>query len=155
MCMSLEVIYASTSGNVEAVVEKAAEVLRAQGIDVNLHRAEQTPLDVITQNNTFILATSTWEHGELNHFFWRLFKEMKGQDFRGKRATFIGLGDMRYEPVLFNQGMKILRQLWLDQQGDEFHRQLLINNEPYKVLDTTVTTWANDLAAVLKQDHVN
>ena len=151
--MTIHAIYASTSGNVEAVVEKVAEVLRTQGIEVELHRAESTPLSVITENTYFLLATSTWVHGELNPFFDRLDKELKSVDLSNKKAAFIGCGDVRYEQVLFNQGCKILHQHWTDQQGSEIYRRLLINGEPYHILDTTVTKWALELAADLKGTH--
>ncbi len=150
--MSVHVVYASTSGNVEIVVEKVVKILRDAQISVEAHRAEQTPLETISNNDTFILATSTWEHGQINPFFNSLLKEMKSQNFAGKRATFIGLGDIRYEHVLFNQGMKVLRGVWLDQGGTEFHRQLLINGEPYHVLDTTVTVWAEALKTLLQSE---
>lgn len=148
----VHIIYASTSGNVEIVVETVAKHLREAQLEVELHRAEQTGLEVITNNDTFILATSTWEHGQLNPFFEKLYKELKTQNLQGKRATFVGCGDTRYEPILFNQGIKIIHKAWLAQQGEEFHRQLLINGEPYHVLDTRVAEWAQNLAELLKAE---
>ncbi|HYD35223.1 MAG TPA: flavodoxin family protein [Vitreimonas sp.] len=148
--MVVHAIYASTSGNVEAVIEKVAGILRAAGQAVELHRAEQTSLDVITNNDTFIIATSTWEHGELNPFFRKLLEEMKDQDFTGKRAAFIGLGDTRYEPVLFCQGMEIVRKAWIDQQGQQIFQTLKINGEPYHHLETVVSDWAQGLQQTLE-----
>lgn len=147
--MTIHVIYASTSGNVEKVVETAAEVLRQAGLAVELHRAEQTPLSVITDNDTFILASSTWEHGVLNPFFQRLYSEMKDQDFTGKRAGFMGCGDRRYESVLFNEGIKMINRLWTKQGGQQLHHMHIIDGDPYPQLEP-VKVWATEFAAALQ-----
>lgn len=72
----LHVIYASTSGNVETVVETAAAVWREQGLTVELHRAEQTSIELVKENSQFVIATSTWEHGALNPFFCAFVKRI-------------------------------------------------------------------------------
>lgn len=151
--LPIQLIYASTSGNVETVVEKVAEVLQAQGYQPTLHRAEQTSLEVIERHQTFILATSTWEHGALNPFFVELHKQMKQADFAGKRAAFIGLGDRRYEPILFCEGMEILKRTWTSRQGGEIIDPLRIQGEPYALLDTLVVPWALKLSQALSQSQ--
>lgn len=139
--MEIHLIYASTSGNVERVVETVAEVLSQNGFEPELHRSEQTLIDVIKNNSLFIIATSTWEHGALNPFFVPLFKEMQQTDLHGKRAAFIGLGDMRYEPVLFTEGMEQVREMWLAQGGEEVGTRLKIQGEPYAQLENHVKPW--------------
>lgn len=148
--MNINIIYASTSGNVEAVCEKVAEILKENKFEVKLNRAEQTDIKILLESEFLILATSTWEHGELNPFFKTLFDQMKEADFSGKKASFIGLGDKRYEPVLFAEGMEVVRKRFLDKGGEEIFEALRIDGEPYRFLDTDVTTWANNLAQKLK-----
>lgn len=140
---SVQAIYASTSGNTELVVEAVADRWRAGGLTVELHRAEQTSPVVLTSNSTFLLATSTWEHGNINRFFYTLFDALKSISCAGKRAAFIGLGDTRYEPVLFCGGMEMLRERWLAQQGREIGQRLKINGEPHAFLTTSVAQWAD------------
>lgn len=149
----MHAVYASTSGNVEIVVERVAQYLLEAGIRVELHRAEQTPIEVFRSNDLFLLATSTWEHGVLNHFFQPLHHLMTQEDFTGKRAAFIGLGDNRYEPVLFNNGIEILRKTWLDNHGQQIWHNLKINGEPYHILDTTVKTWATGLIPAVQNSE--
>lgn len=148
----MQIIYASTSGNVEIVVEKISEILSAAGIINELHRSEQTSIDVIRNNKLFLLATSTWEHGEINPFFNKLLAEMKKENLTGKKAAFVGLGDMRYEPVLFNQGIKILKKAWMDMGGEDIYELFLINGEPYGILDTRVSEWALGLVEEIKKN---
>lgn len=145
----LHAIYASTSGNVEIVVEKVAELWRQQGLAVELHRAEQTSPEVIAQADLFLLATSTWEHGVLNPFFQPLHKAMSTMDCHGKKALFIGLGDTRYEPVLFCEGVETLRRTWLAQGGEQLGVTMKVNGEPYHVLNTSVKTWAERMATLI------
>jgi len=142
-------VYASTSGNVEKVVETVAEVLQAQGFQTELHRAEKTSIELITQGQSFVLATSTWEHGRLNPFYEKLAEAMTQNRMDGKRAAFIGLGDRRYEPVLFAEGMEKVRQIWLNQGGQELGGRLRIQGEPYDKLETAVKPWAVNLAQLL------
>ena len=148
----MQIVYASTSGNVEFVVETVADLLVEAGISCTLHRAEQTSIDVIKNNGTFILATSTWEHGEINPFFDKLLAEMKTTDMTGKRAAFIGLGDMRYEPVLFNQGIKLLKSLYLEKGGKDISDLLLIDGEPYNQIDDRIRPWTAKLIEELKNE---
>ena len=150
--MIVHAVYASTSGNVEAVVEKVAQVLRDRGIQIELHRAEQTPLSLITAHSHFIIATSTWEHGELNPFFVPLYKEFDTSDLSGKKAAFIGLGDTRYEPVLFCGGMEIVKSRWLEKGGQQLGQTMKINGEPYHHLEGPVTQWAQAISDIMKAE---
>lgn len=138
-------IYASTSGNVEITIETIGGVLREKGLETSLHRAEQTAPEIISQHDTFIFGTSTWEHGKLNYFFVPLYEAMKTIGCRGKRAAFVGLGDRRYEPVLFCEGMEQVRRLWLHQGGSEVGTPLKIQGEPYGQLEPFVKPWAEKI----------
>lgn len=149
MARHLCCIYASTSGNVEITLEKVAELVRAAGWEVSLHRAEQASAELFQQHEYFLLATSTWEHGVLNPFFDRLHKEMKGLNLAGKKAVGLGLGDTRYEQVYFCRGVDILLETWQKQQGEILYQALKLNGDPYPLLNTIVKSWAERLIAVL------
>src|SRR5690606_34796197 len=98
----------------------------------------------------FIFATSTWEHGEINPFFNKLLAEMQNTNFSGKKAGFIGLGDTRYEPVYFCQGIKIIHKLVTDKGGEEIGDTMFINGEPYQLLETHVNDWALNFIKLIK-----
>lgn len=144
------IIYASTSGNVETVAETVAQQLQARGLSTQLQRAEKTDIQLLKSNSTFVLATSTWEHGRLNPFFEKLAEAMTQEQFKGKRAAFIGLGDRRYEPVLFTEGMEKIRRIWTDQGGQEIGERLRIQGEPYDKLESVVKPWADEIAHLLQ-----
>lgn len=142
----IQLIYASTSGNVEITAEKIAEGLSGHGYEIELTRAEKAGIEKIAKNKKFIFATSTWEHGKLNPFFQNLYSQMALLDFKNKQAAFVGLGDRRYEPLLFCEGMETVRRLWLKNGGGEVCAPLRIQGEPYEYLNTNVKEWANMLA---------
>ncbi len=136
------VIYASTSGNTEAVIETVVAVWKDRGLNTSVHRAEQVDIGLIDRATFFLLATSTWEHGVINPFFKPVYTALSEKMLVGKYAAFIGTGDTRYEPVLFCGGMNSLRERWLERGGQEIGPPLKINGEPYQQLRTRVTDWA-------------
>lgn len=148
--MKINLIYASASGNVEIVAEQIASYLQTKKVQLTVSRAEQTSIEEILKNNKFVFATSTWEHGKLNPFFSKLYEEMKVSNFKGKYAAFVGLGDTRYEPVLFCEGIQIVRDLWLDHGGEEIGSMLKIQGEPYSKLQSVVDPWSDMLYKHLK-----
>lgn len=138
----VEIVYASTSGNTELVCEKISQELLAAGLDCELHRAEVTDISVFESSRYYVLASSTWEHGELNPNFNELHSKMQKYDFSGKFAAFVGLGDIRYEPMMFAKAIDILKDAFLHNGGKEMNAALKINGEPHTLLETSVKTWA-------------
>lgn len=145
MNQPIQIIYASTSGHTEAVCEFVADRWQQKKIEVHLHRAEQASIELVQHHQLFVLATSTWHHGDANPFFRPLMSAMKQEDLSGKYAAFIGLGDSRYEPVLFNGGMDLLQQRWWSQNGKDLGQPLKINGEPFELLETKVADWADEV----------
>ncbi len=151
--MKVCLVYASTSGNVEFTVEFVAKALKNSGFGAQLMRAEQVDIKSIAENKKFVFATSTWEHGRLNPFFQNIFDQMQVENFYGKSAAFIGLGDRRYEPVLFCKGIKDLRNLWLERGGGEVNTILKIQGEPYTQVDSVVAPWAYSLIKIWRNEN--
>jgi flavodoxin len=143
--MDINIIYASTSGNVEIVCQHIAKCFSKHNIQSQLHRAELTDIKIIEQNNLFIFATSTWEHGEINPYFNKLLHEMQSINMESKKAGFVGLGDFRYEPILFNVGIDHVKKTFCDNGGEQIGRILKLNGEPYHLLDTVVSKWFEEI----------
>ena len=141
----IQIIYASASGNTEIVAETIRDVLRDNDIDYEIGRAEQTSEKTILESDLFLFATSTWEHGVINPHFNKVVDIIKHHQMIGKRAAFVGTGDTRYERVKFCGGMKMLRELFIEQNGRELINPLMIDGDVYGVLDTKVTEWAQEL----------
>lgn len=155
MSRSIHLIYASTGGNTEIVMETIAKLLEKRGFVPHLHRSEQASISVIKDNDLFILGTSTWEHGALNPFYRRLIKEIKEVSLQGKKAAFVGLGDTRYEPVLFCEGIEKVKRAWESRDGKSIGEILKINGEPYGLLDTDVVVWTEAIITLFESRKSN
>lgn len=145
----IHIVYASTSGNVELVCHEVSKMLRDKRTEIEMHRAEVTNIDVIKKNETFILATSTWEHGEINPYFDDILEQIAEVDLSGKRAGFIGLGDLRYEKHMFCEGAEILRRTFLEQGGEQIGTTLKMNGDPHNQIDSIVKNWVQKFSEEL------
>lgn len=145
----LPIIYASTSGNVEAVSQFVSKHLNSKGYETSLHRAEVTSIKEIMDHPIVLFATSTWEHGEINPFFKPLLEDIGKANLSQKRAGFIGLGDRRYEEVFFCQGVEILKNAWETSGGRSIGTTLKVNGDPYVIMQTVIKDWASQFSDVL------
>lgn len=143
-------LYASTSGNTEIVVETVVEKWRGAQIELQTFRVENADQSLLSSHSLFLFASSTWEHGAINPFFKTTLEQMKTMKCNEKYACFIGLGDTRYEPVLFCGGLQKIREIWKNQGGVELSPVLLINGDPYQQLNNRVTEWADKLIEPIK-----
>lgn len=96
---SLHIIYASTSGHTEYVVDTLISSLG--GLAVEKQRAELAQPEDLLRGDILLLATSSWNtggpEGQLNpHMFALLMNRAADMDLQGKRVAVIGLGDERY-----------------------------------------------------------
>lgn len=143
----LHIIYASTSGNTELVCEYLKSIFEQGGAhQIALNRAELTNFDLIAHNTQFIFATSTWEHGVLNPFFDRLYKDMQSADLSGKFAGFVGCGNSEYEKVHFCKGIDLLENVFTSHGGQKLGVTLKINGDPHEYLDTYIKKWAENFS---------
>jgi flavodoxin I len=100
---SIHIIYASTSGHTEYVVDTLIDFLkdRAPNIEVERQRVELAKPEDLLCGDLVILGSGTWNfggiEGQLNEYMHRfLFERAEGIDLTGKQLAFISLGDDRY-----------------------------------------------------------
>jgi flavodoxin I len=100
---SLHIVFASTSGHTEYVVEALIDFLKRTTTDWEIEEtmAEKAhPLDLLT-GDVLLLASATWNtgsiEGQLNPYMWALLHDRaKTLDLASKPCACIGLGDHRY-----------------------------------------------------------
>ncbi|MBI3618605.1 flavodoxin family protein [Candidatus Peregrinibacteria bacterium] len=98
---SIHIIYASTSGHTEYVVNVLTAVLRQHGHAVTLTRAEAAKPENLQKGDVLLLGSGTWNtggtEGQLNpHMHALLFERATNVSLQGKRVGLISLGDERY-----------------------------------------------------------
>ena len=143
------IIFGSTGGNTELVVDKVTEILESKGHQVDIRRAEESSYEDFQDYDLYLLASPTYGHGVLQHEFQKLADQLKNQDLSGKKFAVIGLGDQRYEKEYLLESAKILEKLVKDHKGELVHVSLRILNTPVQYLDTTITAWAEQLSEKL------
>jgi len=154
--ITVHIIYASTGGNTEHVMEQISKYWHANGIEIVFHRAENTPISVINDNQYFLLSTSTWDHGTINPFFDKLLSEIKTTDLTGKVAAFVGLGDRRYEKHYFCTGMLTLKEAWEKSNAKSIGIALMIGREPFEErIEQMVRDWADKTLPLYTQEIVD
>jgi flavodoxin I len=100
---SLHIVFASTSGHTEYVVEALIESLKSttRGLEIVETMAEKARPQDLLNGDVLLLASSTWNtgsvEGQLNPHMWVLLHDKaKTLDLAGKPCACIGLGDHRY-----------------------------------------------------------
>jgi flavodoxin len=148
--MNVSLVYASTSGNVEATMENIAARLSEANFKCELLRVEKIDFSVFQKNSFFILATSTWDHGIINPFWDKMLSEFEKNSLSGKKSAFVGLGDFRYEPVYFCRGIDTLRDAFLKAGGEQVGVSLKVNGDPYEQFEKLVKIWTDNLIKQLQ-----
>jgi flavodoxin I len=148
--MIIPFIYASTSGNVEATMENISQKVSGVGAKTELFRVEKCDFSIIENNEIFVFATSTWDHGTLNPFWDKFVLEFSKHDLKGKKAFFVGLGDFRYEAVYFCRGIDTLKDSFLGAGGLQIGATLKVNGDPFAQFDKLIAIWTDNLVKELK-----
>lgn len=148
---SLTVIFASTSGHTEYVVDELITALSAKGVSATKIRAEDAQQNNLEESGPLILASSTWNtgnsEGQLNpHMFALLLERAKDAKLNGRPVACIALGDERYR-YRANAAVH-LEEFVSSHGGTLLCSTLKIINEPYGQ-EETVKTWAADFHLAL------
>jgi flavodoxin I len=100
---SFHIVFASTSGHTEYVVEVLIDSLKSTipGWEIEEAMAEKTQPQDLLSGDVLLLASATWNiggtEGQLNpHMSVLLHDKAKTLDLAGKPCACIGLGDHRY-----------------------------------------------------------
>lgn len=149
----LQIIYASTSGHTEYVVERLVATLQslAPALSVQALRVEHATPDDLNGGGVLVLASGTWNtggvEGQLNpHMHEFLLKHAKAADLGGKTVAIIALGDDRY--FYTARAGEHLRQFASTHGGEVWMHVLTIVNDPYGQ-EEKVDAWAKKLLTIL------
>jgi len=149
---SLQIVYASSSGHTEHVIDELMAFLKekAPKIDVIKLRAEQAKSEDLLAGDILLLACGTWNtggsEGQLNIHMQTLLKERaKGVDLKQKPCAIIALGDDQY--YYCGRATEHLMQFVLQHNGTQCGHPLLIINEPYGQ-EEKIRKWGEKLIGV-------
>lgn len=153
---SIHIIFASTSGNTEHVVETVVEHISQNhaDIEVSTQRVEEAEPQDLLRGDLVVLASSTWNYdgveGYLNMYMREfLEKRAKDADLNGRGVGLIILGDDRY--YYTGRGTERFMQYLMGHNGKSCTMPLLIINEPFGQ-EEKIVEWAEKLVASIPEN---
>lgn len=148
---SIQIIFASTSGHTEYVIDQAIQSLVAAGVTVEKKRAELAQPEDLLKGDILLLASGSWNtggaEGQLNPYMHDLLKKRAADiDLGGKKVLLVGLGDERYRYLV--GAMTHLEEFVKTHNGVVVEPVLKIVNEPYGQ-EQKVEQWMSDIRPAL------
>jgi len=139
------IIYGSTSGNTELVVDHLAAMLQNSGHTVDTKPGESCTFQDADGYELTILASPTYGHGALQEYMMHINQEVATADNKGRQFAVIGLGDPKYDRNYNIESAVILEHSIKKSGGTLLVPSLKINKSPIPHLETTLKDWANQL----------
>lgn len=145
------IIFGSTSGNTELIVDHIAALLRALGHEVELKPGETTTFnqDATADHDLTILASPTYGHGALQEYMVHINQQVATANNQGHKFAVIGLGDPKYDRNYNIESAIILENSVKKSGGELIIESLKINKSPIPHLKSTVETWVSELNKLL------
>ena len=149
----VHIIYASTSGHTEYVVDVLELLWKDEGVEVSRQKAEEAVPEDLLQGDVLVLAASTWNtgsiEGQLNpHMHFLLKEKAKDVDLKGKKCALIALGDQRYYYTA--RAGEHLRAFIDSHSGKIFSEQFTLLNEPFGK-EEKIQKWGKTFLSALKK----
>jgi len=150
---SVQIIYASSSGHTEYVIESLTDYLNENSdLSVEVKRAEEAQAEDLEKGDVLVLACGTWNtggvEGQLNMHMDSLLKgRAKDVSLEKKPCAIIALGDDRY--YYTGRATEHLMQFAITHDGVTPFTPLLIINEPYGQ-EEKIQKWADKFLESLK-----
>jgi flavodoxin len=151
---SLHIVFASTSGHTEYVVESLIDSLKSitPGWKIEETMAEKAQPQDLLSGDVLLLASGSWNtgsiEGQLNPHMWVLLHDKaKTLDLAGKPCACIGLGDHRY--FYTARAADHLEHYVEAHHGRLIVPTLKIVDEPYGQ-EEAVRVWGKQLVDVMK-----
>ena len=109
------IIYASMSGNTEAIADLIEKGLKEAGAEAEKFEAMDIDGSVFTEYNHLLIGAYTWGDGELPDEMLDLYDEMDDYDFSDKTIALFGSGDTAYD--IFCGAVDLLAEKIQDNKG--------------------------------------
>lgn len=106
---SIGLFYGSSTCYTEIAAEKIQQQFGDQRVTV--HNLADTSISAIADYDFLIFGIPTWDYGELQEDWERVWDEINELDFSGKTVALYGLGDQIGYPEWFQDAMGYLHQV--------------------------------------------
>ncbi|MCI1904645.1 MAG: flavodoxin [Enterococcaceae bacterium] len=96
-----KIVYASMTGNTEAIAELLEADFKEKGLEVVCEEVDDVDADYFDDADACIVATYTYNDGELPFDFEDFHDELEDKDLSGKVYAVVGSGDSELYPDYF------------------------------------------------------
>ena len=99
--------FGSTTGNTQDIAERIQEAFGGDDV-VTLHEISEVEEDDFSNYENIIIASPTWDIGQLQSDWEGYYPELDEIDFSGKKVAYFGTGDQEGYADNFQDAMGIL-----------------------------------------------
>jgi flavodoxin short chain len=96
-----KIVYASMTGNTEGISEIIEDAFKDQGLDVEREMSDDVDPDFFEDADICVIATYTYNDGELPGEFEDFYDDLADEDLSGKIYGVVGSGDSELYPDFF------------------------------------------------------
>lgn len=89
-------IYASTTGNTEALAEMLYSIFLTKSVDITIFRIEEFPYSDLSRYDAVAIGTYTWGQGEIPKELSRLYQAFESIGKKDMISAVFGTGDSFY-----------------------------------------------------------
>ncbi|AXH15709.1 flavodoxin [Malaciobacter mytili] len=100
--MTCAIFYASKSGHAKEVANKISFALD----EIRVFDIAVTGSEYINDYKHLVFGISTWNHGQMQQDWQKIWKDFSHIDFKGKKVAIFGLGDQKKYPDEFADAMR-------------------------------------------------
>lgn len=148
------IIYGTTGGNTELVVDQVASILGENGFCTRLMRADRVSIEEIMEavkvSQIIVLASPTYGHGQLQEHMVPVVDALKGTALTGKKYAVIGLGDPKYDDHYHIESTFILESVMETTGATRMHYALRISRSPLLQVDNLIPKWTEKFMEALR-----
>jgi len=91
--MKIGLFYGTNTGVTELVSEQLRDKMEEVGFEVTMFDIADDSIEKFDDFESFIIATPTWNDGELQDDWEEIIDDYNDYNFSGKKVGFMGLGD--------------------------------------------------------------
>jgi flavodoxin short chain len=124
----VKIAYASMTGNTEGISEILEDAFKELGADVERAEAEDVESDFFEDANVCVIATYTYNDGELPFDFEDFYGNLPEQDLQGKVFGVVGSGDSELYPDYFCKAAEDFEEAFIKTGAAKGHETVKIEN---------------------------
>ncbi|WP_159722308.1 flavodoxin [Enterococcus sp. CSURQ0835] len=124
-----KIVYASMTGNTEGISEILEEQFKANDVDVERVEADDADDDFFDDADICVVATYTYNDGELPFDLEDFYEELPDQELDGKVFGVVGSGDSELYPDYFCHAADAFEEAFEKTGAKKGHETVKIEND--------------------------